>query len=108
MAEQGPGWIGVYDPPHSPPAIKNAVEHADFLVTLGAVFPNGYASLVQNAFGRMVEIYDGKARIKTGAKQNAELGTLVSALVMEAAKKPPAPALPKSHSALETPCHPSL
>ena len=33
-------------------------------MTLGAVFPNGYASLVQNAFGRMVEVYDGKVRIK--------------------------------------------
>ena len=54
-------WIGVYDPPHLSPAIKNAVEHADFLVTLGAVFPNGYASLVQNAFGRMVEIYAGRS-----------------------------------------------
>jgi indolepyruvate decarboxylase len=91
LAEQGPGWIGVYDPPHSPPAIKNAVEHADFLVILGAVFPNGYASLVQNAFGRMVEIYDGKVRIKTGAKQNAEIGALVAALVTEAAKAPPKP-----------------
>jgi hypothetical protein len=29
------------------------VEHTHFLVTLGAVFPNGYASLVQ------VDIYDG-------------------------------------------------
>ena len=94
LAEQGPGWIGVYDPPHSPPAIKNAVEHADFLVTLGAVFPNGYASLVQNAFGRMVEIYDGKVRIKTGAKQNAEIGALVAALVTEAAKAPPKPVPP--------------
>jgi len=94
LAEQGPGWIGVYDPPHSPPAIKNAVEHADFLVTLGAVFPNGYASLVQNAFGRMVEIYDRKVRIKTGAKQNAEIGALVAALVTEAAKAPPKPVPP--------------
>jgi indolepyruvate decarboxylase len=91
LAEQGDGWIGVYDPPHSHAAVKNAVEQADLLVTLGAVFPGGYAPLVQNAFGRMVQIYDGKVRIKTGAKQNAELGTLVSALVMEAAKKPPAP-----------------
>jgi indolepyruvate decarboxylase len=93
LAEQGPRWIGVYDPPHSPPAIKNAVEHADFLVTLSAVFPNGYASLVQNAFG-MVEIYDGKVRIKTGAKQNAEIGALVAALVTEAAKAPPKPVPP--------------
>jgi indolepyruvate decarboxylase len=55
------------------------------------VFPNSFAGLVQNAFGRMVQVYDGKVRIKSGAKQNAELGTLVAALVTEAAKKPPAP-----------------
>ncbi len=38
----------------------------------------------------MVQVYDGKVRIKAGAKQNAELGALVAALVTEAAKKPPA------------------
>jgi indolepyruvate decarboxylase len=89
LAEQGPGWIGVYDPPHSLPSVKNAVEQADFLVTLGCVFPNGYASLVQSAFGRMVQIYGGQVRVKTGAKQNAEIGALMSALVTEAAKAPP-------------------
>jgi indolepyruvate decarboxylase len=91
LAEQGAGWVGVYDPPHSQAAVKNAVEHADLLVTLGCVFPNGYAALVQSAFGRMVQVYDGKVRIKTSAKQNAEIGALVSALVTEAAKAPPKP-----------------
>jgi indolepyruvate decarboxylase len=91
LAEQGDGWVGVYDPPHSHADVKGAVENSDLLVTLGCVFPNGYASLVQNSFGRMVQVYDGKVRIKTGAKQNAELSTLVVALVTEAAKKPPAP-----------------
>ena len=94
LPEQGAGWLGVYDPPHSLPAVKDAVEHADLLVTLGAVFPNGYANLVQSAFGRMVEIYDGKVRIKSGAKQNAEIGALVAALVTEAAKASPKPVPP--------------
>jgi indolepyruvate decarboxylase len=91
LAEQGPGWIGVYDPPHSLPSVKSAVEQADFLVTLGCVFPNGYANLVQGAFGNMVQIYGGQVRVKTGAKQNAEIGALMSALVTEAAKAPPRP-----------------
>jgi indolepyruvate decarboxylase len=91
LAEEGPGWVGVYDPPHSLAAVKQAVEQADLLVTLGCVFPNGYAPLVQSAFGRMIQVYDGKVRIKTGAKQNAEIGALVSALVAEAAKAPPKP-----------------
>ena len=77
LAEQGAGWIGVYDPPHSQPVVASAVENADLLVTLGCVFPNGYSTLVQNAFGRMVQIYDGKVRIKTTTKQNAEIGALV-------------------------------
>jgi indolepyruvate decarboxylase len=91
LAEQGNGWMGVYDPPHSQPAVRNAVENADLLVTLGCVFPNGYATLVQNAFGRMVQVYDGKVRIKTAPKQNAEIGALVSALVAEAASTPANP-----------------
>jgi indolepyruvate decarboxylase len=89
LAEQGAEWIGVYDPPHSQPAVRDAVEHADLLVTLGTVFPNGYASLVQQAFARTIQIYDGKVRIKTGAKRNAEIAALVAALVTEAAKAPP-------------------
>ena len=91
LAEQGVGWIGVYDPPHSHPAVQSAVENADILLTLGCVFPNGYAALVQSAFGRMVQIYDGKVRIKTSPKQNAEIGALVSAMVSEAANAPPTP-----------------
>jgi indolepyruvate decarboxylase len=80
--------------------VQSAVENADLLVTLGCVFPNGYSALVQNAFGRMIQIYDGKVRIKTAPKKNAEIGALVSALVTEAANAPPNPvpsgALPAS------------
>jgi indolepyruvate decarboxylase len=94
LAEQGNGWIGVYDPPHSQAAVQSVIENADLLVTLGCVFPNGYAALVQNAFGRMVQIYDGKVRIKTAPKQNAEIGALVSALVTAAATAPPSPVPP--------------
>jgi indolepyruvate decarboxylase len=89
LAEQGNGWIGVYDPPHSLAPVKSAVENADLLVTLGCMFPNGYAALLQNAFSRMIQIYDGKVRIKTVPKQNAEIGALVSALVTQAAMAPP-------------------
>jgi indolepyruvate decarboxylase len=91
LAEQGTGWIGVYDPPHSLASVKNAVEGADLLVTLGCVYPSGYANFVSSAIGRIVQIYDGKVRIKNAAKKNAELVALVSALVIEAAKAPPKP-----------------
>jgi indolepyruvate decarboxylase len=91
LAEEGAGWIGVYNPSHSRASVKDAVENADLLLTLGCVFPNGYANLVQSAFGRMVQVYDGKVRVKTGAKQSAEIGALVAALVTEAAKAPPKP-----------------
>jgi indolepyruvate decarboxylase len=91
LAEQGTGWIGVYDPPHSLTSVKNAVEGADLLVTLGCVYPSGYANFVSSAIGRIVQIYDGKVRIKNAAKKNAELVALVSALVIEAAKAPPKP-----------------
>jgi indolepyruvate decarboxylase len=91
LAEQGTGWIGVYDPPHSLASVKNAVEGTDLLVTLGCVYPSGYANFVSGAIGRIVQIYDGKVRIKNAAKKNAELVALVSALVIEAAKAPPKP-----------------
>lgn len=103
LAEQGAGWIGVYDPPHSLIAVKNAVEQADLLVTLGCVYPVGFAPLVQNSFGRIVQIYDDKIRIKTPAKQNAELRALVSALVTEAAKAPPMSVPPGAVAATPVP-----
>jgi indolepyruvate decarboxylase len=91
LAEQGAGWIGVYDPPHSLAPVKNAVEGADLLVTLGCVYPSGYANFISSAIGRIVQIYDGKVRIKNAAKKNAELVALLSALVIEAAKAPAKP-----------------
>lgn len=89
LAETGAGWVGVYDPPHSQTAVNTAFAQADLIVTLGAVFPNGYANMVGGAFNKMAQIYDGKVRIKTAAKQNAEIGALVAAMVVEAAKAPP-------------------
>jgi len=89
LAEQGPGWVGVYDPPHSLAAVGSAVKNADVLLMLGCVFPNGYANLVTSRKDHIVWAYDGKARVKTGARQNAEIGALVAALTTEAAKKPP-------------------
>jgi indolepyruvate decarboxylase len=89
LAEQGKGWIGVYDPPHSMPAIKTAVEGADLLVTLGCVYPNGYSVLFSNGAGKVVQIHDGKVRVKGATMQNAEINALMTALVTEAGKKPP-------------------
>lgn len=94
LPEKGPGWLGVYDPPYSRRAVKNAVENADLLVTLGCVFPNGYARLVQRAYSSMVD--DNKVRIKTATKQRADIGALVSELVKEATKAPPRPVRSRS------------
>jgi indolepyruvate decarboxylase len=89
LPEQGAGWLGVYDPPHSDKAVQRALEQADLLVTLGCVFPNGYAALVRNAFGRLVQVYDGKVRIRGAAKQVAELSTLLLALFVLMMRRPP-------------------
>jgi indolepyruvate decarboxylase len=88
LPERGPGWVGVYNPPHSIPRVAKAVETADLLVTLGTVFPNGFAPLVTGRSGHIVSVYDGTVKVKGGAKQKAELGALVSALVAEAARAP--------------------
>ncbi|GAA3592260.1 thiamine pyrophosphate-binding protein [Nonomuraea rosea] len=89
LDEEGSGWLGVYAPPRSRPAVTNAVDRADLVVMLGCVFPSGWAALVRDT-GRVVTAYDGKVKIKAGAKQSAEIGALVTALGVEAAKAPPA------------------
>jgi len=45
IAEQTANFIGVYDGPHSRPAVKSAIENSDCLVALGCVLPSGYAAL---------------------------------------------------------------
>ena len=90
LAEQGAGWIGVYDPPYVPPAIRAQVESTDLLVTLGCVFPNSFANLVTQKFGTMVAVYDGKVRVKNQPKQNAEIRALVAAMRIKAGEQPPA------------------
>ena len=95
LPEQGAGWLGVYNPPHSQASVKTAVEQSDLLVTLGCVYPGGFAPLVTNGSGHIVQVYDGKVRIKGApTKQNAELHALLSALVTEAANAPPMPVPP--------------
>jgi indolepyruvate decarboxylase len=89
LPEQGKGWVGVYDPPHSLPAIRTAVQGSDLLLTLGCVYPNAYAELFANTgVSRVVQVYDGKVSIKGAAKKTADLGALVKELVTEAQKKP--------------------
>ncbi|MFC7586456.1 thiamine pyrophosphate-dependent enzyme [Nonomuraea antimicrobica] len=58
---------------------------------LGCVFPSSYATLVSGGVNRIVTAYDGKVKIKNAAKQNAELGALVTAMVTEAARQAPMP-----------------
>ncbi|MEU6721912.1 thiamine pyrophosphate-binding protein [Nonomuraea sp. NPDC046802] len=91
LPEGGNGWSGVFAPPNSSPATTDAVMRADLLVMLGVVFPSSYASLVSGGVNRIVTAYDGKVRIKGGAKQDAEIGALVTALATEAVKAPPKP-----------------
>ena len=90
LAETGAGWIGVYDPPYVPQAIRTQVESADLLVTLGCVYPNSFAPLVAQKFSSMVAVYDGRVRIGNQPKQNAEIRALVEAMRIKAAEQPPA------------------
>jgi TPP-dependent 2-oxoacid decarboxylase len=90
LEEKGAGWIGVYDPPYVPQAIRTPVESTDLLITLGCVFPNSFASLVTQKFNSMVAVYDGKVRIKNQPKQNAEIRALVAAMRTKAAEQAPA------------------
>jgi indolepyruvate decarboxylase len=92
LPEAGTGWVGVYNPPRSRPAVANAVEKADVLLMLGCVFPNGYGPLVTSRDRHIVSAYDGQVKIQGGAKKNAEISALVAAMVTEAGKaSKPAP-----------------
>jgi indolepyruvate decarboxylase len=91
LPEGGKGWVGVYNPPHSRAAVAQSVEKADLLLTLGCVFPNGYGPLVTSRRRSIVSVYNGRVKVRDGAKEKAELGSLLAALVSEAAKSAPKP-----------------
>lgn len=89
LTEQGAGWVGVFDPPHSTPAVTDAVDRADLIVVLGSAFPAGWAPLLTSAAGRIISAYDGVARVRGGARQPVVINALVAELQTAAAAGPP-------------------
>lgn len=80
IAEQTPGFVGVYGGENAAPAVLRAVEDADAILTLGCVFGRQYRRLAVNARGKMASAYDGGVRIRQAAARPASLAALIAAL----------------------------
>lgn len=80
LAEQSPGFVGVYDGRLAPTPVRELVENADVLVALGCAFGIGHTHLVARSFDRITHAYDGWVRIGQNVPKSADLYTLICAL----------------------------
>jgi indolepyruvate decarboxylase len=80
IAEQTPGFIGVYDGEEAAPRIARLVEGADALLALGCVWGRQYRRLVQNSKAKIALAFNGAVKIGANPAQPASLAALVTAL----------------------------
>ena len=98
LAEQSPGFVGVYDGRTAPTPVRELVENADVLIALGCVFSIGHTKLVTQSFDRIIHAYDGWVRIGQNIPKPADLGTFVGALE-RLAPEPKSPFSPLTQTA---------
>jgi len=90
IAEQTPGFVGVYDSGSAPRLVKRVIEGADKLLVLGPVLGVQHIALA-DSMAKIIRVFDGNVRFGTEAAQPAEIGKLIDA--MQAAPFTPRPAL---------------
>jgi indolepyruvate decarboxylase len=80
IAEQTPGFIGVYSGDRALPSVRRIVEESDGLLALGCVMGRGYRHLVTHSGASMVQAANHVVRLGRVPPVNAELGPLLTAL----------------------------
>ncbi len=63
VAEQTPGFVGVYAGEHSMPSVKLALEKADAILSLGCVFGRQFRNLVVASRKTLMHVGDGTVRL---------------------------------------------
>ena len=91
IAEQTPGFVGVYSGEKGLPSVAQAIEGADALVAVGCVMGRQYRRLARNSRARIALAFNGEVRIGGAAPRPASLRALLAA--MQAQPWTPRPAL---------------
>ncbi len=63
ISEHHPLFIGVYDSDLAPKDVRDRVENADLLFSLGSIFGIDHRFMVERQYNKMIDVSYGKARI---------------------------------------------
>lgn len=80
LDERLEGFSGVYDSDLAPKPVRQVVENADVLISLGCVFGVDHTHLLKVRHDQMIHVADGFIRVARDAPKHCDLGTLVSEL----------------------------
>ena len=80
LAEDTPGFVGVYDSDFAPKPVAKLLEDADCLLAIGCSFGIDHAKLVTTRHAQMIAVADGWCRIGDAAPERAELGAVLALL----------------------------
>jgi indolepyruvate decarboxylase len=80
LPEQHPRFVGVFNGDKAEGRVITAINQADLIVSLGAVFGSGHATLMEPKLDRTIRVWDGEVRVRHQAPQPAGVTHLVAAL----------------------------
>jgi indolepyruvate decarboxylase len=80
IAEQTPGFVGVYGGENGPASVIRVVEQADALLAIGCVMGRQYRRLARNSKTKMTLAFNGAVKIGEAAARPASLRALIAAL----------------------------
>jgi indolepyruvate decarboxylase len=96
LSEQHPKFLGVFNGEKAPQPLKAAISGADLVVSLGAVFGSGHATIMVPQSKKTIRVWDGSVVTFNGAPEKLSFPELIAQLdrnaVVESDK--PLPALP--------------
>ncbi|ARP64335.1 hypothetical protein A9K65_013800 [Mesorhizobium sp. WSM1497] len=88
LSEQLPRFLGVFNGDKAPPSVTKAIEDADLVVALGAVFGSGHARIMLSKFDQTIRTWDGKVVFPKMPEQPAGFPQYVRALDQQAFQRP--------------------
>lgn len=96
LSEQHTKFLGVFNGEKAPQTLKAAISGADLVVSLGAVFGSGHATIMVPQSTKTIRVWDGSVVTFNGAPERLSFPELIAQLdrnaVVESDK--PLPALP--------------
>jgi indolepyruvate decarboxylase len=80
LSEQHPQFLGVFNGEKAPQPLKAAVSGADLIISLGAVFGSGHATIMIPQTKKTIRVWDGNVVTFNGAPEQLSFPELIAQL----------------------------